>query len=120
MKKLLLLAAFIAVAAVAVVSCKKQEDPAVTSAKSAIVGTWRGSLLGEDIIVTISSDYKISGTNNYSAQITKWYMDNGKVKVELDNSSALGMIVEINGVKMKLTYNSSDIKIPTSMEKMLK
>lgn len=104
----------------AVVSCNKQDDPAVVSAKAAIVGTWEGPLLGEVVSVTISPDFKISSTNNYTAQITKWYMDNGKVKVELNNSSALGMIVEINGVKMKLTYNSADIKLPTSMDKMLK
>lgn len=120
MKKLLLLAAFIAVAAVAVVSCNKQDDPAVVSAKAAIVGTWEGPLLGEVVSVTISPDFKISSTNNYTAQITKWYMDNGKVKVELNNSSALGMIVDITGVKMKLIYNSADIKLPTSMDKMLK
>lgn len=102
-----------------VVSCNKQEDPAIVSAKAAIVGTWRGPLLGEDVTVTISPDFKISATNNYTAQITKWYMDNGKVKVELNNSSALGMIVDITGVKMKLTYNSTDIKLPTSLDKMV-
>jgi hypothetical protein len=110
MKKVLVLLTAIAVAAITVASCKKAEDPAIINIKDACVGTWVGSIGETEIEVTFTSAGKISCTpNNFSATITKWYMSGKNVCVELDNSTAKSMIIDVKGTNMYLTTNNAEL-----------
>lgn len=123
MKKLFAIVAVIAAAAVCVISCNKQpEDPAITSVKNGCVGDWKGTVGGNEVIVTFTAAGKITTTGNFSATITNWYMKNGSVCVDLDNSSAKSMMIAVNGVNMTITSNSAEINaaLPGSLTKLLR
>ena len=108
MKKLFVLLAVIAVAAVTVSSCKKSEDPAITNIKKACVGTWVGEISGTEIEVTFTSAGKISCTpNNFAATITNWYMNGKNVCIDLDNDTAKSLIIDVKGTNMYLTTNNA-------------
>jgi len=121
MKKLFVFIAIIAVAAMAAVSCNKQEDPAITKVKVACIGDWEGEV-GEDwVTVTFSPTFKITTDGNFTAQITGWTVKSGTVWAELDNDAAKTVAIEISGVKMKLTTNNAELAkvLPTELSKML-
>lgn len=108
MKKLFFILAVIAAATVTVVSCKKQEDPAITKIKNDCVGTWQGTIGDKTIDVTFTSAGKISCTpNNFSASITKWYMKGNNVCIDLDNDSSMSVIINVVGVNMTLSTNNA-------------
>ena len=124
MKKLFVIIAIIAAAAVCAISCNKQDptvDPDIAKVQSGCVGNWKGTIGDKEITVTFSADGKITTTGNFSATITKWYKKNGSVCVDLDNDSAKSMMIAVNGVNMTITSNSADINaaIPSSLKKML-
>ena len=108
MKKLFVLLAVIAVAAVTVSSCKKAEDPAITNIKNACVGTWVGEIDGNEIEVTFTSAGKITCTpNNFAATITNWYMSGKNVCIDLDNDTAKSLIIDVKGTNMYLITNNA-------------
>lgn len=121
MKKIFVIIAVVAVAVMSAVSCKKAEDPAITSVKAGCVGDWTGEIESKTVTVTFSPSFKITTTGNFEAQITNWSVKSGSVWVELDNSPAKVMAIQINGVNMKVTTESADLKavIPSSMTKLL-
>jgi len=117
MKKLFVILAVIAVAALTVTSCKKDEDPAITAMKKACVGTWEGKIGDKTVDVTFTSEGKISTTGNFSATITRWHMNGKNVCFDLDNDSAKSAIIDVKGTNMYLTTNNADLskKLPSSL-----
>ncbi len=108
MKKLFVILAVIAVAALTATSCKKQEDPAITNIKKACVGTWVGEINDVEIEVTFTSAGKITCTpNNFTATITDWFMKGNNVCIELDNNAAKTVIIDVKGTNMYLTTNDA-------------
>lgn len=125
MKKLFVIVAIIAAAAVCAISCKKSDptvDPDIAKVKTGCVGDWKGTIGDKDVTVTFTADGKITTTGNFSATITNWYKKNGSVAVDLDNSSAKSMMIQISGVNMTITSNNAEINaaIPSSLKKLLK
>ena len=125
MKKILVFLSIIALAAVTFVSCQKKTpaELAIEQVQKACVGTWSGTLpLGQQVNVTFSSDFKITTTGNFAAQIVNWYYADGSVWVELNDPDHTKMSIVINGVKMYLTSNSLTIyaSLPSELSKLLK
>ena len=108
MKKLFVILAVIAVAALTAASCKKQEDPAITNIKKACVGSWIGEIGDAEIEVTFTAAGKITCTpNNFAATITNWFMNGKNVCIELDNNTAKTVIIDVKGTNMYLTTNDA-------------
>lgn len=108
MKKIFVILAVIAVAALTASSCKKQEDPAITNIKKACVGTWIGDIDDDEIEVTFTAAGKITCTpNNFAATITEWFMNGKNVCIELDNNAAKTVIIDVKGTNMYLTTNDA-------------
>lgn len=108
MKKLFVILAVIAVAALTATSCKKQEDPAITNIKKACVGSWIGEINDVEIEVTFTSAGKITCTpNNFAATITDWFMSGKNVCIELDNNASKTVIIDVKGTNMYLTTNDA-------------
>ena len=125
MKKILVFLSIIALAAVTFVSCQKKTpaELAIEQVQKACVGTWSGQLpLGKQVEVTFSSDFKITTTGNFAAQIVNWYYQDGAVWVELNDSDHTNMNIVITGVKMYITSNSLTIyaSLPSELSKLLK
>lgn len=108
MKKIFVILAVIAVAALTASSCKKQEDPAITNIKKACVGTWIGDIGDVETEVTFTAAGKISCTpNNFAATITNWFMNGKNVCIELDNNASKTVIIDVKGTNMYLTTNDA-------------
>lgn len=125
MKKVLVFLAIIAAVVVTTVSCNKKspEEIAIEQVQKACVGDWTGTLpLGQQVNVTITPNFKITTTGNFSAQIANWYYKSGAVWVELNDPNHTAMSIEVFGVKMKITSNSLDIiaALPSELNKLLK
>ena len=118
MKKLFVILAVIAVAALTVTSCKKDEDPAISKVKKECVGTWAGTLSGNTVNVVITSAFKIT-CGNFEASITNWYMKNGSVCVDLNNGKS--MMISTNGNQMTITSNDAAISssLPSSLTRVV-
>ena len=125
MKKILVFLSIIALAAVTFVGCQKKTpaELAIEQVQKACVGTWTGTLpLGQQVSVTFSSDFKITTTGNFSAQIVNWYYQDGAVWVELNDPDHTNMSIYVSGVKMMITSNSLAIytTLPSELSKLLK
>lgn len=108
MKKLFVILAVIAAAALTAISCNKQEDPAITSIKKACVGTWVGEIGENEIEVTFTAAGNITcSPNNFAAVITDWFMKGNNVCIELDNNAAKTVIIDVKGTNMTLTTNDA-------------
>lgn len=108
MKKIIVILAVIAAAALTATSCKKQEDPAITAIKNACVGTWIGEIGENQIEVTITAAGSITcSPNNFAAFITDWFMKGKDVCIELDNNAAKTVIIDVKGTNMYLTTNDA-------------
>ena len=123
MKRLIIILAIMAAAVVTVVSCHKQtpEELAIEQVQKGCIGNWTGTLLGTKVDVTITSDFKITTTNNFSAKIVNWYYHSGAVWAELNDPNHSAMAITITGVKMQITSNSLDIiaALPLELSKLL-
>ena len=107
-----MLLAVVAVAVFASVSCKKSDPQAdeIARVKAAVKGDWTGYLAifagGEEVTVTFS-ETKITTTGNLSVNITRWYIIDNKVYVELDDELKTNMLISVSGSNLLLEGDST-------------
>lgn len=110
MKKVLVLLAVAAVAAVTVFSCKKSDsgEDEINRVKSEILGKWYG--VDQVIEINVSADYTIT-TGNFSIKIVDWtYKEGVGVSAILNDPANSVITVRVEGADLYLTTNSATLK----------
>ena len=125
MKRVLIILALIAVAAVTAVCCHKQtpEELAIEKVQRGCIGEWTGTLpLGQQVNVSISPDFKITTTGNFSAQVFSWFYKSGTVWAELNDTNHTAISIAVSEAKMIITSNDAFIylSLPPELNKLFK